>query len=163
MLPFAIEGFGGTIASEIKIGGTTVICCAPRILPKDAVIVAVPGLAPAITPVPFATTTPGAEDAHVTVLVTSMVVPSRQLAMAFSCSVLPFGIGRLGATMLIETRDGGGIVRVAPALIEPEAAVIRVLPDFFATAVPDLSIGAISGLPLVQVTVDERSCLVPSP
>jgi hypothetical protein len=68
----------------------------------------------------------------------------------------------LGAVIVMETRDGGGIVRVAAPLIEPEAAVIRVLPDFFATAVPVLSIGAISGLALAQVTVDERSCLVPS-
>jgi len=75
--PFAIEGFGGAIAKDINAAGATVICCAPRISPNDAVIVAVPGAAAAITPVPFASTTPGADEAQVTVPVTSMVLPSK--------------------------------------------------------------------------------------
>ena len=77
MLPFATDGFGGVIVKVINAAGATVICCAPLMLPKDAVMVAVPGPAPAITPVPFANTTPGADEAQVTVLVMSIVLPSK--------------------------------------------------------------------------------------
>jgi len=100
--------------------------------------------------------------AQVTTLVRSFVLPSLNVPLAASCSVPPLGIGESGATMETETSVGDGTVRMVVAVIEPDTARMVVVPGCFATALPDVSIGAIAESALLQATADVISCLLPS-
>ena len=160
--PFATLAAGVVIDKEIRTGCRTVSTAAPRITPDDAVMVAAPGAAPMTKPREFTPAIEGSEEAQVTELVTSLALPSVNAAVAATCTLLPFGTEGPGGVMEIDISVAGGTVRVTLALTEPETASITVVPGSFATAVPDLSTDATSGLELVHVAVGVRSCLLPS-
>ena len=135
--PFATLAAGGLMDNEVRTGWRTVSKTAPRIAPDDAVIVAAPGAAPVTKPTEFTPAMEGSDDAQVTELVTSLVLPSVKAAVAATCKLLPFGTEDPDGAMEMDISVGDGTVKLTVALTEPDTASIRVVPGSFATAVPD--------------------------
>ena len=95
VVPFAIEGFAGVTAIEVRTAEVTVTVLAPDTPPRVAVIVALPTPIPVTRPwLPGASLTvasDGAEETQVTNAVRFWVVPSEKSPVAMSCSLVPVG------------------------------------------------------------------------
>src|SRR5262249_56588130 len=95
-----VRGGGG---GGVRVGGpaTTVSLVLPTTDPIVAEIVAVPGAWAVARPEELITVTFGADDAHVTWLVTSFVLPSEYVPMAVNCCVPPtVTVGFAGVTVI---------------------------------------------------------------
>jgi hypothetical protein len=90
------------------------------------------------------------EDAQVTALVTSCVLPSLKLPVALSCSVVPISMAERGIVIAMDTRDV--TVKLAVPLTVPEAAVMTTAPCDIPVARPLLEMDATAELDVVHVT-----------
>lgn len=131
--------------------------------PSVAVMVDVPGARPLARPLLAPTlATPVLEEVHVACDVRSCVLPSEKVPIAENCSLVPAAIVTLPGWIAKEARSAALTVAVTLPLIEPEAAVIVVVPRLRAVARPLTVIDATLVFDEVQVTVAVMSCVVPS-
>jgi hypothetical protein len=137
----------------------------PEILPKVAVMVTVLPAAAAPTvarPLLVTVTTAVLDEAQVTCVVISWLVPSEDLPMATNCCPNP--AGTLGLAGVTDMEDRVTEVTVRGVLPEkvPEVAVMVTLPAEPAVARPLLVTVATDGLDEAQVTCVVISWFVPS-
>ena len=81
--------------------------------------------------------------------------------MAFRVCVVPSAKDGLAGVIAIETSDGAPTVKVVEPEMDPDAAVIDVLPAASALASPALVMVAVLVTEEVQVAVLVRFCVVP--
>jgi len=100
--PEVTDGLAGVIASELRACGFTITFPVALTPSCDAVIVAFPAVAPAVT-IPAASTVAEADDVvHFAVLVTSLVFPSTVVPLALNCFVSPdFKKIEVGVTVML--------------------------------------------------------------
>jgi hypothetical protein len=123
-------------------------------LPCAAVIVAVPAATPVAKPVEEIVAVPLALDAHVTDDVTSCVVPSLKVAMAWNCTVAPAASDGFDGVTAIDATVAALTVNVVDAVTLPLVAPIVVVPAPTADARPPLVIVATAGTDDVHVTLE---------
>jgi hypothetical protein len=152
----------GSQARVIVPAGVTVRAVFPEILGEAAVMVAVPAATAVASPLLSTIATGVLDEAQVTCVVISWVVPSAYVPEAVNCPVFPAGTLGLAGVTDTEDRVAGVTVRVVFFAILPEAAVMVVVPAATAVASPLLLTVAIEVLDEVQVTRVDISWVVPS-
>lgn len=132
-------------------------------VPDVAVIVEVPADTAVISPVLEMVATLALPEVHVTVLVTSRVVPSDSVASAVICSVCPVtSVGFAGAIEIAVTIRLLTVSVVLP-VTPPEVAEIVVVPVVTEVARPALSMVATLVLEELHVDCEDTLLVVPSP
>jgi hypothetical protein len=101
-----------------------------------------------------------AEELHVAVALRFCVEPSLYVPVAVNCCVLPALIEGFAGLMLIDARTGEVTVKLAVPLIDPEVAVIVVLPTVKPLDNPTELIVATMGNDEIHVTDELRSCVL---
>jgi len=158
-------GLAGVTDMEDRVAEVTVRVVLPEILPKVAVMVTVLPAAAAPTvarPLLVTVTTAVLDEAQVSCVVISWLVPSEDLPMATNCCPNP--AGTLGLAGVTDMEDRVTEVTVRGVLPEkvPEVAVMVTLPAEPAVARPLLVTVATDGLDEAQVTCVVISWFVPS-
>jgi hypothetical protein len=129
--------------------------------PDVAVIVVVPPLTPAASPLELMLATELADELHVTD-VNSCVLPSSKLPTALNCCCVPTAIEGVAGLTEIEVKFAATTVSVEVSVNEPKVAVIVVCPAATVVASPEPAIVATEVEDEVQVTPVLRSALDPS-
>ena len=145
-----------------RVAEVTVRVRLPEIAPEVAVMVAVPAATDVAKPLLLTVATDGLEEVQVTREVASRLTPSEYKAEAANCWMTPTGMLGLAGVTDMEDRVAEVTVRVLSPEINPEAAVMVVVPVATAVARPLRSTVATDGLEELQVTCEVMSKLVPS-
>ena len=152
VFPAGTLGLAGVTAIEDRVAGVTVMVVFPAILPEAAVMVAVPATTAVASPVLLTVVTEVFEEAQVTCLVISWVVPSEYLPEAVNCLVLPSGtLGLAGVTDIEERVAGFTAMVVFPEILRKLAVTVAV-PAATAVANPLFLTVATEVLDDLQVT-----------
>jgi hypothetical protein len=162
VLPLVTDGFVGVTAIEARTGAVTVSVADPEIVPEVALIVAVPCPVPVASPELFSVATARLVEPQAALEVRSCVVLSVYVPVAVNCWVLPLGTDGFTGVTAIDTNAGGATVRVVVPTMEPEVALMFVLPCSRVVANPVLLIVATVCCDDCQVTEFVRFCWLPS-
>ena len=151
----------GVTEMKDRVAEVTVRVVLPEIVPEVAVIEAVPAATAVARPLLLTVTTDVFEEVQVTCVVISRLMPSEYVPVAVNCWVTPTGI--LGLTGVTDTEDRVAevTVRVLFPEINPEAAVMVVVPAATVVTRPLLLTVATDGFDEVQMTCVVISKLVP--
>jgi hypothetical protein len=152
VFPAGTLGLAGVTAIEDRVAGVTVMVVFPAILPDAAVMVAIPATTAVASPVLLTVVTEVFEEAQVTCLVISWVVPSEYLPEAVNCLVLPSGTLGLAGVTDIEDRVAGVTAMVVFPEILRKLAVTVAVPAATAVANPLFLTVATEVLDDLQVT-----------
>jgi len=137
VLPTAIERLAGVTAIDTSVAAVTVSAALLLVtLPDTALIVVDPVATLVARPAMLIVTTAGTEEFHVAVLVRFCVLLSVYVPIAANCCVSPSGIVGDSGVTAIETNTGAVTVSVVELLIDPDVAVIVVLPCAAVVASP---------------------------
>jgi hypothetical protein len=136
IVPGAIEGVDGVMATEASAAPVTVNVVDPLTEPELAEIVALPCATLAANPALLVVAVAGVFDDQVAVLVRFWVLPSVNVPVAVNCCVAPNGSVGIAGVTTIETKTAAVTVTVVEPLIVPEVAVTVVLPTAVPPAVP---------------------------
>ena len=168
VVPSTMLAAAGVTPIDTKVAGVTVSVTAGDVTPPSAAVICEAPVA-ALVAKPFAplvlliVATVLLDDVQVTLLVTSCVLLSVYTPTAVNGCVVPSAIVGAAGVTPIDTKVAAVMVMVVvpetPALV----AVMVVEPDFTALTRPAELTVAICVLATFQVTVLERSCLLPSP
>ena len=161
-VPTGMLGLAGVTEMEERTAEVTVRVVLPEILPEVAVMFTVPTLRAVARPLPVTVTTEGLDEAQVTCVVISWLVPSEYLPMATNCCPNPAGTLGLAGVTAIEDRVRGVVVRSVLPTTLPEAAVMFTVPAARAVARPLPVTVTTERLDEAQVTCVVISWLVPS-
>src|ERR1051326_5752290 len=153
----AVAGFGVTV-SDTSVPVPTVRVVVPLTPEADAVIVAVPAFFPWTIPVERTEATLGFDDLHATPVRFVATLPSLNVPVAVSCREVCDTIRGLAGVMLIETKCAVDTVSPVDPLIDPNAALIVVLPLATLLTTPLLLMAAAAGLVELHITEFEISC-----
>ena len=163
-LRWAMEGFVGVTAIEVRTAEVTVTVVAPDTPPIVAVIVALPAPIPVRRPwLPGASLTvasDGAEETQVTNAVRFWVVPSEKSPVAMSCSLVSAAIEELCGVIVIAVSTAAVTVKVVALDTPASVAVIVALPIPVPVTRPGLTVlatGAIVPDDEIQLTEAVRS------
>ncbi len=126
--PALIEGLAGVTAIDTNVGAFTVRVVVPLIEPEVAVIVVLPCASLVANPAALIVATLVVPELHVTVSVRFSVELLLYFPVAVNCSVAPAVIEGLAGVTAMDSRVGAVTVSVVEPLIEPDVAVIVVLP-----------------------------------
>src|SRR5215468_3195643 len=165
-----MEGFAGVIAMDWSVAEVTVSAVAPLIAPRAALMLVVPAATVLARPLePAALEIVAAavlEEAQVTWVVRSWVVPSVKMPVALKARVSGTGRLGLGGVTWIVARVAGVTVRVAGPLTAPSVAEMVVVPTARVVAKPwdpaALEMVATLVIEYAQVTCVVRSWVEPS-
>jgi hypothetical protein len=134
--PTEMIGLAGVTAMEDRVEEVTVRVVLPEIVPKVAVMAAVPAETAVARPLLLMVATDVLEEFQLTCVVISWVVPSENVPLAVNCWVTPPGmVGSAGVTAM-EDKVSEVTVRVVLPEIVPEAAVMVAVPAAMAVARP---------------------------
>lgn len=120
MVPAGIVALAGETRIELTTAGVTVTSVDPVIEPEVAEMLALPMALPLTKPSPLTATnaTDGSSEFHKTEG-KSWVLPSVNVAMAVSCTVVPRAIDGLPGSKAMETSAAGRAVNVVVPCTEP--------------------------------------------
>ena len=121
--------------------------------------------AAAVSKPPGATVAEGEEDAHVTEPVRFCVLPSLNVPVAVSCSVVPLAIEEFGALIVMDCSVTAPAVTLSVKLLEVIPfweAVITLDPAPTPVLIPPALMLATAGFEEFQVAELVKSCVVPS-
>jgi hypothetical protein len=162
VVPSAIVEFAGATAIDCKAAGSTVSDDVfEAIDPDDAVTFVVPVATVEASPVVLIVATEGFDKVQITDPDRSCVLPSVKMPVAANCWVVPSGIEATVGVNEIETRAAVFTVRVACPEIEPEDAVMVVVPRLWELARPANTV-ATPGAEELQAAVAVRTLVLPS-
>lgn len=153
----AVTGVGVT-ASDTKVPVPTVRLVPPLTPEADTVIVAVPALFPWTIPVERTEATLGFDDLHATPARFVATLPSLNVPVAVSFRDVCDAILGFAGAMLIDTKCPVDTVSPVAPLIDPNAALIVVLPLATLLATPLPLMPAAVGLVELHATESEISC-----
>ncbi len=160
VVPALIEGLAGVTAIDTKVAAVTVSAVEPLIEPEVAVIVVLPCATLVANPAALIVATLVVPELHVTVPVKFCVVLLLYVPVAVNCSVAPALIEGLAGVTAIDTNVAAVTVSEVEPLIEPDVAVIVVLPCATLVANPAALIVATLVVPELHVTVPVRFWVV---
>ena len=123
---FAVVGDTPTEDNVTAVGTVRVVL--PEILPKVAVMVAVPAATAVARPLVLTVATDGLDEVQVTCVLISRLVPSEYEPVAANCWVLPAGTLGVSGVTDIEDKVALVTVRVAVPDLPLKAAVMVVVP-----------------------------------
>jgi hypothetical protein len=157
VVPSGMVGSDGLMAIETRTATVTVRTVEPVIPPEVALMVAVPGRRLLARPVLLTVAVEGVSEAQVALEVRSCVSESVNVPVALNCWVVPNAIDGVAGVTAIDTSTAVVTARVVLPLIEPDVAVIVVVPTPALVAKPLLP-----GVLLIVATVadDELHCTV---
>ena len=162
VFPAGTIGLAGVTDMEDRVAGVTVRVVFPEILPEVAVMAVVP-VAPAVAkPLLLTVATDVLEEAQVTCVVMSWLVPSEYVPEAANCLVFPAGMLGLAGVTDMEDRVAEVTVRVVLPELFPEVAIMVEVPAARPVARPVLLTDATDVLDKLQMTCVVISWLVPS-
>ncbi len=138
----------------------TVSVVDPLIEPEVAVIVVLPCATLVANPAALIVAALVVPELHVTVAVRFCVELSLYVPVAVNCSVVPALIEGLAGVTAIDTKVAAVTVSEVEPLIEPDVAVIVVLPCATLVANPAALIVATLVVPELHVTVAVKFCVV---
>jgi hypothetical protein len=151
-----------TIATNVGAAlACTVILAVAKRVALTAVIVALPWASPVATPDEFTEAVCRGTTNHVVELVRLLVLPSVYVPTTWNCSTPPSAIVELLGFSASETRTGALTVTFADAFIAPKLAWMVPVPSETAFTTP-VVLTAAEAEEEVQITVDVRSCVLPS-
>jgi len=151
----------GVTAIDTSVAAVTVSDAVPLTDPDVAVMVVVPPLKPAASPLESMLATELADELQVTEA-NNCVLPSSKLPTALNCSCVLAAIDGVAGLTEIEVKCAATTVSVEVSVNEPNVAVIVVCPAATVIARPELAIVATEVEDEVQVTPVVRSALDPS-
>ena len=152
----------GVTDIEDRVAEVTVGVVLPEIVPKVAVMVAVPAARAVANPVLLTVAVDGLEELQVTCLVMSKLVPSEYAPEAANCWVAPKGILGLARVTDMELRVAEVTIKAVTPAVLPEVARMIAVPAVTAVPRPLPLTGAITGLDELQATCVVISWLDPS-
>ena len=114
------------------------------------------------TPALLIMATFGCVELHATVALMSCVLPSLNVAIAWSWRLLPMSIDTVDGTMFNAVTTGAVTFRLADPAIDPELTLTVVVPMAFATTLPAADTVAVAGAADIQVADWLRFCVLPS-
>lgn len=162
--PMPSAGFAGVMDSDVKV--LTASVAEPE-TPRVALMTVVPLLVFAATASPrdpaalLIVATPGSDEAQVTRLVRSAVVPSGKVPVAVNCWVVPATAVALAGVTTIKV--GARTVTAIGVADTPTRVAARVVePGARAVATPPAATVTMAGVPELQRTFVVRSGVVPS-
>jgi len=153
-VPTCIDGFDGEMEIETSVADLIVSVVEAVTLPCAAVIVAVPAATPVARPVDEIVAVPLALEVHVTDEVTSCVVLSLKVAIAWNCTVAPAASDGFDGVTAIDATVAALTVKLVDDVTLPLVAPIVVVPAPTADASPLAVIVATAGTEEVHVTLD---------
>lgn len=156
-----MEALAGETRILTSAGGETVKTDCPPTEPEVAMIVVVPSAAVDASP-PGPIVADVVLEVHVAVGVRFCCVPSVKFPVAVNCTDKPSGTEVLAGVTVIEVSAAALTVRTVDPLMDPEVAVMVVVPWEALEAKPVLLMGATVAAEEVQVAVAVRSAFVPS-
>jgi len=168
VLPMAMLGLVGVIATETSVAGFTVSVVDPDRVPDVAVIVVEPAATGVASPIePAVLLIPAMDDddeLQVTAVVRFCVEPSEYVPVAVNCCVLPMAMLGLVGVIATETSVAGFTISVVDPDRVPDVAVIVVEPAAAAVTSPIepavLLIPAMDDADELQTTSTVRSWVV---
>ena len=160
-VPFEILGLDGVMLMETNCTVETVSPVEPVIVPKAAFIVVLPLATLEASPVALIVAAAGVEDVQTTDAVMSCVLLSLKVPVAVNCFVVSMAMVELAGVTSKETKVAAVTVSDAVPLIEPEVAVIVVVP------VPTLVAKPVGSTVATDVEDEDQanevsSCVLPS-
>src|SRR5712671_2008447 len=114
----------GLTAMLTRANVVTVRVADPVMVPEVALMAAVPSVRVLADPVAFTVATVCVSDDHVTMPVTSCVLPSLNVPVAVNCCVLLDASERFAGLTAIATKTAGFTVSAVDPAIAPELALI---------------------------------------
>ena len=139
--------------AEDRVAEFTVRVVLAEVLPEVAVMVAVPAETAVANPLALTVATDGFNEAQVTWVVVSWLVPSENPPAAINCWTAPTGVLGLAGFKVMEDRVAEVTVRVVLPEILPEVAVMIAVPDELGVAVARPLVPTVTdGFDEVQVT-----------
>jgi hypothetical protein len=135
-VPNGIDDVGGVTEMETNWAAVTVSSVDPENPPLVAEIVVVPAIFEVASPPALIVATPEADDAQVTELVRTVVLPFVYVPVATNCCEVPAAIEGLAGVTAIETNAAGVTVRLADPDMVPTLATIEVVPGATEVAKP---------------------------
>lgn len=162
VVPSGICGIAGVMAIETSAAGVTVKVVEPLVEPAVAVTLALPWLTLVAKPWPLTVAMLLSAELHLADVVRSSVLPSLYVPVAFSCFVVPKAKDGFEGVIAIESNAGCTTLRLAEAVIAPEAAVMVALPVVAAVASPLLLTPATLGEEELQLMELVRFCVLAS-
>jgi hypothetical protein len=159
--PVVIEALAGVTAMDFSVGAVTVSVVEPVIELEVAVIVVVPVAIVVASPLPPMVAAPALLEVHLTEPVMFCVVPLLKVPVAVYCTVPPAAIEALAGVTAIDCSVAPVIVSRVEPVMEPEVAVMVVVPVARAFANPPVLMVAAVALLELQVTELVRFCVVP--
>jgi hypothetical protein len=162
VVPSGICGIAGVMAIETSAAGVTLKVVKPLVEPAVAVTLALPWLTLVAKPWPSTVAMLLSAELHLADVVKSSVLPSLYVPVALSCFVVPKAKEGFEGVIAIESNTGGTTLRLAEAVIEPEAAVMVALPVVAVVASPLLLTPATLGDEELQLMELVRFCVLAS-
>ena len=162
VVPSGICGIAGVTAIETSAAGVTVKVVEPLVEPAVAVTLALPWLTLVANPWPSTVAILLSAELHLADVVRSSVLPSLYVPVALSCFVVPKAKDGFEGVIAMESNAGCPTLRLAEAVIAPEAAVMVALPVVAAVASPLLLTPATLGAEELQLVELVRFCVLAS-
>jgi small neutral amino acid transporter SnatA (MarC family) len=135
VVPLAMPGLVGVIATDTSIAGFTVRVVDPDMLPDVAVTVVAPAATDVAKPCEpealLIVATPALDELQVTAAVSICVVSSENVPMAVNCWVVPLAMPGLVGVTVMDTSVALVTVRSVEPEMPPNLPLMVVLPAFF--------------------------------
>ena len=162
VVPSGMEGIAGVTEIETSVAGVTVRVVEPAITPRVAVTLVLPAETADATPTLFTVATAEFAVVQEAELVTSCVLPSVNVPVAFRTCVVPLANDGFAGVTAIDTSVAAATVRLVEPVIEPDVAVIEVTPAVTPVASPVLPMVALPCAEELQLTELVRFWVLPS-
>ena len=162
VVPSGMLGTAGVTAIETNAAGVTVRLVDPETFPDVAVAVVVPTATLLARPALLMVATPLSPVLQTAEFVMSRVLPSLYVAVAANCCVVPFANDELAGATAIDSRFGVVTVRRVEPDVDPDVAVIVVVPWVADAARPVFDTLATDDIEDVHVAELVKSWVLPS-
>lgn len=165
-VPCAIVGLPGVMLSDLRLAAFTVKGALPVTPVSVAEMVVLPILSAVARPLTVIEATPGDEDFQATTPVMSCVLESENVPVAVNCCAMPMGTSALDGLTAMDVTVAEVTVSVVEPVIDPDVAVIDVVPALSAFASPcvgfELLMVATAVFDEAHVTLLVMFCVLPS-
>ena len=165
-VPWAIVGLPGVMLNDLRLAAFTFMVTLPVTPVSVAEIVVLPILSAVARPLTVIEAMLEDEDFQATTPVMSCLDESEKVPIAVNCCASPIGISGFDVVTSMEVTVAEVTVRVVDPVIDPEVAVMEVVPAVSAFAKHcvglELLIVATAVFEDAQVTLPVMFCLLPS-
>ena len=158
--PLAIDGLAGVTAMDCRVAAVTVSTVEPTIDPDVALIVLVPTATAVANPPALMVAVVVVPEAHVTEAVRFCVLLSLYVPVAVNCCVRPLATEGLAGVTAMDFRVAAVTVSTVDPTIDPDVALMVLVPTATAVAIPAEPMVAVAVVPDAHVTEAVRFCVL---